>query len=51
MQALDDNGTWNLMPLPTGKKAMGCRSVFVVKFNLDGSMAIFKARRVAKSYA
>ena len=25
MQALDDNGTWDLMPLPTSKKAIGCR--------------------------
>ena len=25
MQALDDNGKWDLVPLPTGKKAMGCR--------------------------
>ena len=25
MQALDDNGTWNLIQLPAGKKAIGCR--------------------------
>ena len=25
MQALDDNGTWNLVSLPIGKKAIGCR--------------------------
>ena len=24
MQALDDNGTWNLVHLRTGKKAIGC---------------------------
>ena len=24
MQALDDNGTWDLASLPTGKKAIGC---------------------------
>ena len=24
MQALDDNGTWNLVRLPAGKKAIGC---------------------------
>ena len=27
MQALDDNGTWDLVPFPTGKKAIGCRWV------------------------
>ena len=28
MQALDDNGTWNLVRLLAGKKAIGCRWVF-----------------------
>ena len=50
-QALDDNGTWNLMPLPTSKKAIGCRWMFAIKFNLDGSFARLKARHVAKGYA
>ena len=39
MQALDDNGTRDLVPLPTGKEAIGCRWVFAVKFNLNGSLA------------
>ena len=51
MQALDDNGTWDLMPLPTGKKAIGYHWMFAVKFNLDGSVARLKARLVAKGYA
>ena len=51
MQALDDNGTWNLVPLPTGKKIIGCRWVFAVKFNLDESVARLKACLVAKGYA
>ena len=51
MQALDDNGTWDLVPLPTGKKAIGCRWVFAIMFNPDGSVARLKARLVAKGYA
>ena len=51
MQALDDNGTWDLMSLPTGKKAIGCHWVFVVKFNPDGSVARLKVRLIAKGYA
>ena len=51
MQALDDNGTWDLMPLPTGKKAIGCCWVFAVKFNSDGSVVRLKACLVAKGYA
>ena len=42
---------WDLVPLPIGKKAIGCRWVFVVKFNLDGSVARLKVRLVAKGYA
>ena len=51
MQALDDNGTWDLVPLPTGKKVIGYRWVFAVKFNLDGYVARLKTRLVAKGYA
>ena len=51
MQALDDNGTWNLIQLPAGKKAIGCRWVFAVKANPDGSVARLKARLMAKGYA
>ena len=51
MDALTDNGTWDLVCLPTGKKAIGCRWVFIVKVNLDGSVSRLKARLVAKGYA
>ena len=51
MQALDDNGAWDLVPLLTGRKAIGCRWVFTVKFNLDGSVVRLKARLVAKGFA
>ena len=51
MQTLDDNGTWDLVPLPTGKKVIDCRWVFAVKFNHDGSVAGLKVRLVAKGYA
>ena len=51
MDALIDNGTWDLVRLPAEKKAIGCRCVFTVKVNLDGSIARLKARLVAKGYA
>ena len=51
MDALNGNGTWNLVYLPTGKKAIGCCWVFAVKVNPDGSVARLKARLVAKGYA
>ena len=51
MNALNGNGTWNLVHLPSGKKAIGCRWVFPVKVNPDGSVSRLKARLVAKGYA
>ena len=51
MDALNGNGTWDLIQLPAGKKAIGCHWVFVVKVNLDGLAARLKARLVAKGYA
>ena len=51
MQALDDNDTWDLVPLPTGKKVIGCRWVFAVEFNPDKYVARLKARLVAMGYA
>ena len=51
MDALTDNGTWDLVRLPAGKKAIGCRWVFTVKVNLDGFIVQLKACLVAKGYA
>ncbi|KAJ9548762.1 hypothetical protein OSB04_021305 [Centaurea solstitialis] len=51
INALDHNGTWDLVELPVSKKAIGCKWVFTVKVNPDGSVARLKARLVAKGYA
>ena len=51
MDALDDNGAWELVQLLSGKKAIGCCWVFVVKGNPDGLVARLKARLVPKGYA
>ena len=51
MNALDHNGTWSLVDLPLHKKPIGCKWVFSVKMNPDGSVARLKARLVAKGYA
>ena len=51
MQALDDNGSWNFVQLLAEKKAIGCRWVFAVKVNPDGSVDRLKARLVAKGYS
>ena len=42
MDALTDNGTWDLVCLPAGKKTIGCQWVFTMKVNLDGSIVSLK---------
>ncbi|GAA0150908.1 hypothetical protein LIER_09743 [Lithospermum erythrorhizon] len=51
MNVLNDSDTWNLVDLPIGKWVVGCKWVFVVKTNPDGSIARLKARLVSKGYA
>ena len=51
MHAMNENGTWNLVHLPTEKKVIGCCWVFAIKVNPDGSVARLKAQLVAKGYA
>ncbi|MCO5550630.1 hypothetical protein L7F22_004119 [Adiantum nelumboides] len=51
MDALYGNETWELAPLPKGKKPIGCRWVYKIKHNSDGSVSRYKARLVAKGYA
>lgn len=50
IQALPANNTWELTDLPTRKKAIGCKWVFRVKYNSDGSIERYKTRLVAKGY-
>lgn len=44
------NGTWTLVELPLGAKAIGLKWVFKLKRNSDGSINKHKARLVAKGY-
>ncbi|MCO5590435.1 hypothetical protein L7F22_044405 [Adiantum nelumboides] len=48
MDALYGNESWELAPLPKGKKPIGCRWVYKIKRNSDGSVSRYKARLVAK---
>jgi len=51
LEALSANHTWILVPLPTGKKAIGCRWIYKLKHKSDGTIDRYKARLVAKGYA
>ena len=48
MEALEKNHTWELVPLPHGKKTVGCRWVYTVKHHPDWSIEQYKARLVVK---
>jgi hypothetical protein len=39
--------TWDLVKLPAGKKPVGCKWVYNVKYGVDGSIERYKARLMA----
>lgn len=47
---LERNSTWTLGLLPTGRKAIGCKWIFKIKENPDGTIHKHKARLVAKRF-
>lgn len=50
MRALEKNQTWDLVTFPEGKKPVGCKWVFTVKHNPDGTIDRYKARLVAREF-
>ncbi|XP_019430787.1 PREDICTED: uncharacterized protein LOC109338103 [Lupinus angustifolius] len=48
--ALMNNGTWNLVPREEAKNLVGCKWLFRIKRNPDGTIARYKARLVAKGF-
>ena len=51
MQALVDNQTWVLVPKGETQKPIGCKWVFKVKHNSNGSIARYKVGLVTKGFA
>ncbi|CAI5972357.1 unnamed protein product [Closterium sp. NIES-65] len=49
-QSLLENGTWELVVLPEGKKAVQCKWVLRIKTDHKGQVTIYKSRLVAKGF-
>ena len=45
-QALEKNGTWDVVELPREKSQIGCKWAFIVKCKADGSLERYKAKLV-----
>jgi hypothetical protein len=50
LSALVVNNTWNLVPLPKHKNAIGSKWVYRIKYKSNGEIERYKARLVAKGY-
>lgn len=45
-QALEENQTWDIVPLPPAKKAIPYKWVYKIKQRSDGSIERYKSRLV-----
>nr|GEX58191.1 ribonuclease H-like domain-containing protein [Tanacetum cinerariifolium] len=50
MNALLRNGTWEIVDLPKGRKAIGSKWIYKIKFQSNGEIDRFKARLVAQGF-
>ena len=48
---LTRQNTWELVPLPKGRKAIGSRWTYVIKFSPDGTITRYKAQLVAQGFS
>ena len=46
IEALENNGTWTIEDLPPGKKTIGCKWVYKIKYYSDGTIERHKERLV-----
>ncbi|GKB01528.1 putative RNA-directed DNA polymerase [Tanacetum coccineum] len=50
MEALNRNNTWEITDLRKGRRPIGCKWVFKIKYKSNGEVERYKARLVAKGY-
>jgi Reverse transcriptase (RNA-dependent DNA polymerase) len=47
---MKNNQTWKVVDLPEGKRTVGCKWVYSIKYNVEGKIERYKTRLVAKGY-
>ena len=50
-RSLLENDTWDLVPLPKGRKLVRCKWVYKTKFGPDGKVDRHKSRIVTKAFS
>lgn len=50
LNAMEINHTWSIESLPPGKNVVGCKWIYTLKFNPDGSIERHKARLVVQGF-
>ena len=50
LDALHKTRTWDMVDLPSGKSAIGCKWVYKIKTRSDGTVDRYKGRLVAKGF-
>lgn len=51
LTSLNNNNTWQIVPLPNGKTIVGSKWIFKIKYNADESIMKYKARVVAQGFS
>ena len=49
-KSMQNNQVWNLVPLPEGKKPIGCKWIFKTKRDSEGNVERYKARLIDKGF-
>lgn len=50
LDAMEQNKTWTVVPLPIGKHTIGCRWIYKLKYKYDGTIDRHKASLVVRGY-
>ncbi|GKC71361.1 putative RNA-directed DNA polymerase [Tanacetum coccineum] len=50
IKALNKNNTWTIIELPSGRRPIGCKWIWKIKYKSTGEVEWYKARLVAKGF-